>query len=205
AAVGASLPASAAATTTAAVTSSTLASLFWTCFKGGTFIFGTGLAIVPLLEHDVVTRFGWLTHAQFMDGLALGQMTPGPFVITVTFIGFVAAGFWGACAATAGMFLPAYVNALILVPIVWGKVSRHPRTPHFLNWSMPAIVGGIGATALRLGWTQLRQPLPILVFCVTSLLAWRYKLPAWLLILGAALAGMTFEFSSLQRTLLHQQ
>src|SRR4029079_15923472 len=83
-----------------------LLELFWVCFKAGAFVFGTGLAIIPLLEADIVRGHHWLTHSEFMDGLAIGQVTPGPVVIAVTFLGYRIAGLNGALIATFGIFLP---------------------------------------------------------------------------------------------------
>jgi chromate transporter len=86
-----------------------LAQLAWYFLKVGSLIFGGGLVIVPMLEQQVVNQFGWLTHREFLDGLALGQITPGPVVITATFIGYKVAGFAGAAVATVAIFLPSFV------------------------------------------------------------------------------------------------
>ena len=71
-----------------------LIALFWVCFQAGALVFGTGLAVIPLLENAVVIQNSWLTHSDFMSGLALGQVTPGPVVITATFVGWIVRGFW---------------------------------------------------------------------------------------------------------------
>ena len=166
-----------------------LAQLFWTCFKAGAFTFGTGLAVVPLLEGDAVTRFGWLTHAEFMDGLAIGQITPGPVVITSTFIGFKTAGLIGAIVATIGMFLPSFINILLIVPRIWRKLAGTPAATGFTIWAIPAVVGAIAGATVRLGFSALSTPLAIGAFSIAFLLALRIKIPAWLLIPGTGIAA----------------
>ena len=90
--------------------------------KAGAFVFGSGLAIVPFLHQGVVQQFGWLTEQQFLDAVAVAMITPGPVVITVVFIGFLAAGFLGAMAAAIGIFLPVYLFTIIPAP--WFSRNR---------------------------------------------------------------------------------
>jgi chromate transporter len=92
----------------------TLVDLFWLCLRTGSLLFGGGYVMIPLLEHDVVERFHWMTREQFLDGVALGQSTPGPIVVTATFIGYQAAGLPGALVATFAIFLPAFVFAILV-------------------------------------------------------------------------------------------
>lgn len=168
--------------------SSPLFQLFWVCFKAGAFVFGSGLAIVPLLEADTVRHFHWLTHAEFMDGLAIGQVTPGPVVITVTFIGYKAAGALGAVVATLGIFLPAFVNVLFLVPRLWENFSKTPYARGFSTWAIPAVLGAIAGTTLRLGFLTLNSKLGLGVFALSVLSAIRFSPPAWLLIPATGVA-----------------
>jgi chromate transporter len=173
----------------------TLSRLFMMCFKAGFLVFGTGLAVVPVLEADSVTRFGWLTHSQFMDGLAMGQVTPGPVVITSTFIGFQAAGFAGAIAATVGMFLPSFINVLFLVPRVWKRFSGTPGARGFSAYAIPAVIGGILGTTLKLGQMTMVGPLAAAVFVSSLVAAIWFRPPAWVLIPVAGLvAGVSHHF-----------
>ncbi len=132
--------------------------LFWLCFKAGAVIFGSGLAIIPLLEGEVVSRRHWLTHAQFMDGLALGQVTPGPVVMTVTFIGYLVMGWGGAILATLGVFIPSFINVLILLPRLWERLGKSPRFRSFIEAAIPAVIGGILGSLLRLAGPVLNAP-----------------------------------------------
>jgi chromate transporter len=80
------------------------------------FAFGGGFAALPLMFHEVVVVHSWLDSATFINGLALGQVTPGPIVITATFVGFLAYGFWGGIVATIGIFTPSFLFAVGTVP-----------------------------------------------------------------------------------------
>jgi chromate transporter len=124
-----------------------------------------------------------------MDGLAIGQITPGPVVITVTFIGYIAAGWIGSLVATAGIFLPPFINILILVPVFWAKWSGTPSSKGFSAWAIPAVIGGILGTMVRLGVLTVTTPAQLVLLIVCLVLALRFRPPAWLLIPGAGAAA----------------
>jgi chromate transporter len=177
-----------------AASASLLAALYWTSFKAGAFVFGSGLAILPLLEGEVVSHFHWLTHNQFMDGLAMGQITPGPIVTAATFIGYVVHSWVGALLATIGIFLPAFFNVILVLPRVCQTMAKSPRSGSFLKFAIPAVIGAIFASSIRIGngafdlgfgpvknWALLAVGLAISI---------RFKIPGWLLILVVGAAGL---------------
>jgi chromate transport protein ChrA len=82
-------------------------------FKIGSVAFGNGSAIIPLIQYETVDAHGWMSLNQFADGVALGQVTPGPFLITATFIGYKLAGFWGGLLATFAIFSPSFAMTLV--------------------------------------------------------------------------------------------
>ncbi len=167
-----------------------LLQLFWTCFKSSAFVFGTGLAILPLLENDFVTRLQWITHAQFMDSIAVGQITPGPFTISVAFIGYLVSGWVGACVASLGMFLPSFINVLILLPRVWDRFKQSSASGVFVQWAVPAVVGCIFAAAIRLARMSVDQPIEgIWVLVGIIALAWK-RVPSWALLIVSGLLGL---------------
>ena len=163
----------------------TLIALTWVCFKAGAFVFGSGLAIVPLLEAEVVQHHAWVTHREFMDGLALGQVTPGPIIITTTFIGYRAAGYLGAILATMAVFLPGFINMLIIVPRIWKRIGPSPRLQGFVAWAIPAVIGGIVASSLRLSWQSLDSWPKQAVLGLSSIAIMKFRAPAWAVIPGA--------------------
>jgi chromate transporter len=171
--------------------------LFWVFFKAGAFVFGTGLAIVPMLEGDVVERYGWLTHSQFMDGLAIGQITPGPVVITSTFIGYLAGGFWLACLATLAIFLPSFFNVLVLIPLTWEKWSESPRAKLFPEFAVPAVIGCISAVTLKLAVLTLVSWQLGLIFAAVIAVFQIAKPPLWTLIPLAGATGLVLGLSGL--------
>ena len=103
----------------------TLGMLFWYFAEAGAFVFGSGLAIVPLLYSGVVREFQWLTERQFLDAVAVAMITPGPVVITVAFIGHLVAGPLGATLAAFGVFLPCYL--FVVIPAPTSAASRTTR------------------------------------------------------------------------------
>ncbi len=172
----------------------TLLLLTWVCFKAGSLVFGSGLAIVPLLEGEVVQHFHWLTHPEFMDALAIGQITPGPVVITATFIGYQLTGTLGAVLATVAIFLPGFLNMLWIVPKLWKYVDGRPGTQGFSDAALPAVVGGIVATALRLAVTQVHGWQDVAAALVALALLIIAKAPAWAVIPAAGAFASLLSF-----------
>jgi chromate transporter len=134
-----------------------LGPLAWTAFKIGALSFGGGFVIVPLLRADAVGPHGWMTSAQFLDAVALGQITPGPLVQTVAAIGYAAAGVGGALLAASIAFAPSFVLVLGFARR-YERIKENPDVQGFLAGAGPAAIGAIVGVAallaseLRHGW-----------------------------------------------------
>jgi chromate transporter len=116
--------------------------------KAGAFVFGSGLAIVPFLHAGVVTENHWLTEQQFLDAVAVAMITPGPVVITVGFIGYLVAGFPGACVAALATFLPCYLFTIIPAPY-FHKIAKNKPVKAFVDGITAAVVGAlVGAVVI---------------------------------------------------------
>ena len=153
--------------------------------KAGFFVFGTGLAIVPLLAHDVVDKYHWLTQAQFMDALAFGQITPGPVLVTATFIGYKVAGILGALVATGCVFFPGFFNILTWFPILERKIGKSPYAHQFVMFAVGAVVGSIMVAVARLGLAPNAggtHTLAALIGVAALLVSNLTRIPVWLLI-----------------------
>jgi len=99
----------------------TLGQLNIALMKLGALAFGGGFTMIPLIQHEVVEHAGWLTTREFIDGIALGQVTPGPIVITATFVGFRVGGLLGAVTSTAAVFLPSFLILMATLPAMTGS------------------------------------------------------------------------------------
>jgi chromate transporter len=146
-----------------------LVSLALMALKLGAFTFGGGYVMVPLMEHEVVLTHQWLSHREFMDGMALGQLTPGPVVITVTFIGYRVAGFPGAVLATIGVFVMPFFFT------VWAGKSlevfhQNRLVRGALAGVTPTAIALLAAAATSLGLTALVGP-PLSQLVVLSIIA----------------------------------
>jgi chromate transporter len=162
----------------------------WFFFKAGAFVFGSGLAIVPFLYGGVVKEYQWLNEQQFLDAVAVAMITPGPVVITVGFIGYLVAGFAGACIAALATFLPCYLFTIIPAPY-FKKYGKHPGIKAFIDGVTAAAVGAIAGAVGVLAKRQFTGLIPVLMAVVVALLLIRFKkLPEPVIILAAALAGL---------------
>jgi chromate transporter len=158
--------------------------------KAGAFVFGSGLAIVPFLYGGVVKEYGWLTEQQFLDAVAVAMITPGPVVITVAFIGYLVAGFWGAVVAALATFLPCYLLTVLPAPY-FKKYGKHPGIKAFVDGVTIAAVGAIAGAVVVLARRQLVDLPAVGIALVTILLLYRFKkLPELGVIAAAAIIGI---------------
>src|SRR5438046_1446809 len=168
----------------------TLVTLFLFFAAAGAFVFGSGLAIIPFLYGGVVQGHHWLTDRQFVDAVAVAMITPGPVVITSGFIGYLVAGFAGACVAALGTFLPCYAFVVIAAP-AFRKYGKRPAIAALLQEVTAAAIGAITGAVVVLGRRTITDIPTVLLALVTLLLLWRWKkIPEPLIVLGAAIIGL---------------
>ncbi|MGD1931420.1 MAG: chromate efflux transporter [Leptolyngbyaceae cyanobacterium] len=165
-------------------------------FKMGTFIFGGGLVIIPLLEYDVVEQLHWLTRSEFLNGIAIGQLSPGPVVLTAAFVGFKVAGVWGALVASIGIFTPSFLFIMAGAPLLL-RLRQNPYVKAFLMAVRPAVLGAIAIATLPLAQTAIieRSSLWLVVIAgAITVLSWvaliRFKTPTWQLVLAGGGLGL---------------
>ena len=162
--------------------STTMRDLALVCFKAGALVFGTGLAIVPMLQHDVVVKYHWLSQSEFLDALAFGQMTPGPVIITATYIGHNLAGMPGAIVATLAIFAAAFFHMSTWFPFVVTRLRNKKWINDFVFGSVAAVVGPIIVTVLKMGSGIELNFFLVAMSIIVFILAITNKLPLWLLI-----------------------
>ncbi len=158
--------------------------LIFSMFKIGSVAFGSGFTIMPLLQQEVVVSHHWLTMQQFADGIAFGQITPGPFLITATFIGYKMAGITGSIVATLGMFFPSFFYTLIVTE-VYEKIKSNKWIRSAVKGVMGAFTGMLAWVLLSLGETSLKSP-SLFIWAVGSFIMVRYfKLNIlWIFLIG---------------------
>jgi chromate transporter len=182
-------PAVQLAATAGTASEGTLLALGLFFLKAGAFIFGSGLAIVPFLREGVVEQKHWLTERQFLDSVAMGLITPGPVVITATFIGYLVAGYAGAVVATVAIFIPIYLG--VVLPGGW--FIRHkdsPRIRGFVKGATAAAAGAIAGATIVLAQGAIVD-WPTVVIAVGGLaFVLRFKNREPVLVLLAAIAGL---------------
>jgi chromate transporter len=170
-----------------------LTKIAWFFLKAGSFVFGSGLAIVPFLYGGVVKEYHWLSEQQFLDAVAVAMITPGPVVITVGFIGYLVAGIPGACIAAGATFLPCYLFTVIPAPY-FKKYGRRKSIKAFVDGVTAAAIGAIGGAVLVLMTRQLKDYVSVIIACITLLVLSKWKkIPEPLIIAVAAVIGLMLK------------
>jgi chromate transporter len=156
----------------------------------GSFVFGSGLAIVPFLYGGVVQEHHWLTDRQFVDAVAVAMITPGPVVITTGFIGYLVAGFWGALVAALATFAPCYLFTILPAPY-FKKHGKRPAIIAFVDGVTAAAIGAITGAVIVIGQRSITDGVTAAMALLTVALLWRFKkLPEPLIVVAAALIGL---------------
>jgi chromate transporter len=156
----------------------------------GSFVFGSGLAIVPFLYGGVVQEYHWLTDRQFVDAVAVAMITPGPVVITTGFIGYLIAGFWGAVVAALATFVPCYLFTILPAPY-FKKHGKRPAIVAFVDGVTAAAIGAITGAVIVIAQRSITDWVTAGLALVTVALLWRFKkLPEPLIVVAAAALGL---------------
>jgi chromate transporter len=165
--------------------------LFFT--KAGAFVFGSGLAIIPFLHGSVVNDFHWLNEKQFLDAVAVAMITPGPVVITVGFIGYLVAGFPGACVAALATFLPCYLITLITAPY-FKRIAKNLSIKAFVDGITAAVIGALVGAVFIIGIRSIID-IPTALIAIASVLALIFlkKIKEPYIIILSALIGLTLK------------
>ena len=166
--------------------------------KAGSLTFGSGLVIVPFLEKGLVQQTGWLNEHEFLVAVAMGMISPGPVVITATFVGYLVGarfsgsllqGFWGSLASTIGIFLPSFLLVLILAPILI-RYRQNPNVQGFIKGAYAAAIGTILGACVLLGKIAIGDWLTALVALASLVVLFRWKVSNPLLVGAAAVIGL---------------
>ncbi|MBK9293526.1 MAG: chromate transporter [Oligoflexia bacterium] len=156
--------------------------LIYLSLKAALFAFGTGLAIIPLLKSEVVGTLKIMTEKEFMDAIVLGQVTPGPVIMTISWIGYKAAGWWGSIVSTFFVFIPGIIISLFVLPLFEKKTKDSLLLKEFYKFAVPAVIGALIAVIIKLGFENLKGVTAWAIFCSCLILVFWKNPPTWFLI-----------------------
>jgi chromate transporter len=168
----------------------TLSALF---LRIGTITFGGGFVMIPLIESEVVDYHHWLTHQEFVDATALGQVTPGPVLITATFIGYRVAGTLGALVTTVSIFLPSFLM-MVVAGSSLARFHTNKIVQSFLKGVTPAVVGLLVAAGISIGRAGIHSWVGFLIAVIAGAVLVKYRPNAIWVILGAGLVRFVLGF-----------
>jgi chromate transporter len=172
-----------------ATSSFSLGALFVFFAKVGAVLYGSGYVLIAFLRTDLVERYQWLTEAQLLDAVAVGQVTPGPVFTTATFVGYLLDGPTGALVATAGIFLPAFVFVAISGPLI-PRIRRSPTASAFLDGVTVASLAMMAWAGVLLGRGTLVDVQTIATAAIAAVVLVRWRVDATWLIAGGAVLGL---------------
>jgi chromate transporter len=168
---------------------STIGKLLLFFLKAGSLTFGSGLVIVPFLEQGLVQQYGWLDERQFLIAVAVGMISPGPVVISATFVGYLVAGFWGSVVSTIGIFLPSFILVLVAAPLL-AKYRDNLNVQGFVKGAYAAAIGTILGACILLGRVAIGDWLTALIGVASLAVLFRWKVSNPLLIAATAVVGL---------------
>ncbi len=168
----------------------TLSTIF---LRIGSITFGGGFVMIPLIEAEVVEGHHWLTHQEFVDATALGQVTPGPVLITATFIGYRVAGTLGALVATVSIFFPSFLMTVVAGSSL-ARFHTNKIVQSFLRGVTPAVVGLLVAAGISIGRAGIHSWVGMLIAIIAGFILVRFRPNALWVILGAGLIRFVFGF-----------
>jgi chromate transporter len=170
----------------------TLSTIF---LRIGSITFGGGFVMIPLIEAEVVDSHHWLTHQEFVDATALGQITPGPVLITATFIGYRTAGTLGALVATVSIFLPSFLM-MVVAGSSLARFHTNKIVQSFLRGVTPAVVGLLVAAGISIGRAGIHSWVGMLIAVIAGVVLVKFRPNAIWVILGAGLIRFVLGFLS---------
>ena len=156
------------------------------------------LVIVPFLQQGLVQEHGWLNERQFLIAVAVGMISPGPVVITATFVGYLVAGFWGSLASTIGIFLPSFLLVLVAAPML-ARHRGNTNVQGFIKGAYAAAIGTILGACILLGRIAIGDWLTVAIGIASLAVLFRWKVSNPLLITATSLVGL-IAFPLLQPT-----
>ena len=168
---------------------SVLSKLLFFFLKAGSLTFGSGLVIVPFLEAGIVHQYHWLNAREFLIAVAIGMVSPGPVVITATFVGYLVAGFWGALIATVGIFLPSFIYVLVAAPLLI-RHRNNPNVQGFVKGAYAAAIGTILGACVLLGKIAIGDWFTALIGIVSLAVLFRWKVNNPALMAVTAILGL---------------
>ena len=157
--------------------------------KVGAFTIGGGLTMIAFIQDQVVGQFGWLTPREFVDGLALGQLTPGPVLMIAAYVGYKLAGLGGAIVAAAAAFLPSFVIMLAILPVL-DRVRQMAWMKATMRGMSPAVIGVLAVSLTRLSPAAIPDPLALLILIGTIAAMLAFRAGVFKVMLGGAVVGV---------------
>lgn len=165
-----------------------LAYLALTLSKVGALAFGGGFTIIPLIQYEVVDHFQWVSTKEFLAGIAMGQVTPGPIMITATFLGYKLSGFWGALMATLAIFSPAFFIVTLLIPH-YDRLKGIKSVRIMEQGILGSFIGMLGLVLYNFGRTTFVD-IPSVIFTLGAFLALLKKIDLVYILLTGAIASI---------------